>query len=223
MRKLGLAIATCCLLAVAVAAATDSAKQPSQFEVTKWIFGVVGGLIGFIPTAIVSWFKIRSVRAEVLSKRIELIEKVGAAEQRLIAAQIEAREAMKKIGDAWQADDRETLDDAREELSAAICDKVIPNMKATAELTVQRWQENPNRQLQFVNSEVGASVAETKEWVDDLVNHPELLKELGKGPLIIKRSTVIRLHDIALECAKCVRTDAERIMKKYISDLAPDG
>jgi len=221
VRKLALGIAMFSLLAVTAAVASESAKPPSQFEITKWIFGVVGGLIGFIPTAVASWFKIRSVRAEVLSKRIELIEKVGAAEQQLIAAQIEAREAMKKIGDAWQSDNRQALANAREELSAAICDKVIFHMKATAELTLQRWKENPDRQLQYVDSEVGASVAETKDWVDDLVNHPELLKELGKEPLIIKRSTVIRLHDIALECEKSVRTDAERIMKKYISDLSP--
>ncbi len=202
------------------AAGSPPSSDPSTFDITKWVFAIVGAITGFVPTFIGAVFKVRSVRAEILAKRIDLIEKADKAGNSLIQAYSEARECMKKIMKCWKDDDIEGLIENRELLSKTICDRVIPRLVHTAELTIQRWQDSPDRQMEFLSTEVRPSISELKGWIDDVINHQNLISETGKEPLKIKRSTVVRFNDIALECNKKVRKTAVTTMEGYINELA---
>lgn len=183
------------------------------------IFTVIGGVVTFIPTALVARYKIRQAKAEILDKRLGLIGKLKDSEESLIDAYALARSEMNSFMGAWEQKEYEEVSKCRDNLSRVIDENIIHHLKYTAEYSVHRWTDEPDRQLSFIRNEVRDTIEMLERWMTKIVNHPDVMEKLSKEPLILKRSSLQRLNDIALECHKSVKGEASTYMKQYIDRL----
>ena len=206
-------------LIILAAEETEKKEAEQSCALTNVAFTIIGGVVTFIPTALVACYKIRQAKAEILDKRLGLISKLKESEESLKGAYASARSEMNSFISAWKGERYEEVSQCRESLSRIIDEDIIHHLKYTAEYSVHRWTDKPDRQLSFIRNEVRDAIEMLERWMSKIVNHPDVMEKLGKEPLILKRSSLIRLNDIALECQKSVRSDAYTCMKQYIDRL----